>query len=54
MGKKCKEGEVQPESKQEVHGLEDGERFLADVHWSGDKSRTAANQALIGNQPLSS
>lgn len=31
MGKECKEGVVQPESKQEVHWLEDEERFLVEV-----------------------
>lgn len=27
--------EVQPETKQEVPWLENGQGFLADVHWSG-------------------
>lgn len=38
MGKERKEGQVQPESKQEVHCLGDGETFLVDVCWSGGKS----------------
>lgn len=29
-GKECKEGDVQLVSKQEVHGLKDGEQFLMD------------------------
>ena len=38
MGKECNEGQVQAESKQEVHCLGDGETFLVDVCWSGGKS----------------
>lgn len=37
LDKECKEGKVQPESMQYVHWLKDGERFLVDVHCSGDK-----------------
>lgn len=33
MAQECREGQVQPGSKQYVHWLEDGERFLVDVHW---------------------
>ena len=50
MSKKCKEGEIQSETKQEANWLEDGERFLADVHWSGNKSQSFINQTFIGNQ----
>ena len=32
MDKKCKQGEVQSECKQQVYWLEDEERFLANVH----------------------
>lgn len=46
-------GEVQPESKLEVHGLEDEERFLADAHWSGDESQSSVNEAFTGHQRLS-
>lgn len=51
--KERKEGQVQPESKQEGDWLEDGERGLVDSHWSGDKSTSSVNQAFIGNQSLS-
>ena len=54
MGKECRESGVQPESKQQVHWLEDGERFLAGVHWSRDKCLSSMNQAFMGNQSLSS
>lgn len=33
-----KERGIQLESMQQVHWLEDGERFLADVHWLRDVS----------------
>lgn len=36
MGKECKEGEVQSESKQYIHWLEDGRRSLAESHWPRD------------------
>lgn len=32
MGKEYKEGEVQPESREEVHWLDDGKRLWVDVH----------------------
>ena len=54
MRKQCKGEEVQAESKQYVFWLEDGERFLADVHWSGDKTQSSINQAFRGNQSLGS
>lgn len=44
---------VQPEYTQEIHWLEDGETFLADVHGSGDKSHPSVNQAFTENQSLS-
>ena len=50
MSKECEEGDVQGESKKHVFWLEDGERFLADVHWSGNKSQSFINQTFIGNQ----
>lgn len=34
VGKECKEGKVQPETKQQVHWLEDGEKFLVDVQFT--------------------
>ena len=37
MGKECEKRRVQPEFKQQIHCLEDEERFLVDVHWSEDK-----------------
>lgn len=43
---------VQPEFKQEAHWLEDGESFLVDVHWTGDKSQSSVHQAFMGNQSL--
>lgn len=46
-------GVVQPESTQEIHWLEDGETFLADVRGSGDKSHPSLNQAFTENQSLS-
>lgn len=46
MGKECKEAGVQPGSKKYVHWLEDAERFLADVHWSGNKSQCSVNRLL--------
>ena len=42
------------ESKKHVFWLEDGERFLADVHCSGNKSQSFINQTFIGNQSLGS
>lgn len=33
LGNELNVGEVQPESKQEVHWLKDGEGFLVGVHW---------------------
>lgn len=53
-GKECPEKAGQQESKQGVQWLEDGERFLADVHWSGDESQSSVNQAFTGNQSLHS
>ena len=44
MSKACEEGEVQGESKKHVFWLEDGERFLADVHGSGAKFLSSVNQ----------
>ena len=54
MSKECEEGEVQGESKKHVFWLEDGERFLADVHWSGNKSQSFINQTFIGSAGFSS
>ena len=54
MVKEGKEGTVPSESKQKVHWVEDGERFLVDVHWSGNKSWFSVNQTFTGNQSLSS
>lgn len=54
MDKECKDREVQPESQQQVHWLEDGDGFLADVHWSGSKFPSSLNQVLMGNQSLTS
>lgn len=52
MGKEHKEGSVQPEFKQSVHWLEEGERFLADASWSEDKALSSVIQAFMGNQSL--
>lgn len=55
MGKECEEGVVQPQSKQEVHWPEDGERFLADVYWLGDTFLAFCKSGIfMGNQSLSS
>ena len=54
MVKESKEGRVQPESKQQVHWFEDGERFLMNVHCLRDKFLSPVNQAFTGNQSLSS
>lgn len=54
MGRECKERKVQPESKQQVLWLEEGERFLVDDHWSGDVSQSSVNQAVMRNEFLSS
>lgn len=54
MGKKCKEGQVLPETKQKVHWLKDKEKFLQCVPWSEDKSQSSVNQTFMGNQSLNS
>ena len=54
LGKKCKEGEVHPVSQQWLRWLEDGETFLADVHWPGDKAPPSVNQGVTGSLPLCS
>ena len=52
MGKELTEEEVQPQSNLSVHSLEDGERFLEDVRWSGDKSQPSLTQAFMKIQFL--
>lgn len=52
MGKECKEGNAQPESKQEVHWLEAWEEFSVEVHWIEGKSWPFMNQVFVGNQAL--
>lgn len=54
MGEECRESGVQPESKQQVHWLEGGERSLPDVHWPRDKFLSSVHQAFMGNQSLGS
>lgn len=49
-GKEHKEGQVWPESKQEVHWRKDREGFSANVHWSRDKFRSSVNHA-VGREP---
>ena len=53
-GKECREGKVQPDLKQSICRFKDGERFLTDVHLSGDKSQSSVKHTFNGNQSLSS
>lgn len=46
---RVQKGKIQLGTMQQIHWLEDGERFLADTHWLEDKFQSV-NQAFIGNQ----
>ena len=53
FGRREQRGESPADSKQKVHWLEGGERFLADdLCWRG-KLLSPGNQAFTGNQSLS-
>lgn len=52
MGKECKEVDIQPESKQKVPWLGDGERFLAHLIGQEVSLGSSVNQVFNGNQSL--